>query len=177
MRLGITIAIGLALSAQVAAAGTKKTHSRAAIKLSPEALYYADTCADHWYIPRELMRAIMYHESGGSSNIVSKINKDKSRNGQGLMQLLPGTAAHYGVVNAFSPGDNACGGAHYLSDLIHEFNDLREVVAAYYCGERHIERRGLNYSNPEVVAYVRHIRALYVQQLQEEGVYDEVALR
>lgn len=177
MRSGITIVIGLALSAQVATAGTRKTHAGATVKLSPEALYYADTCADHWYVPRELMRAIMYHESGGSSNVVSTMNKDKNRDGQGLMQLLPSTAAHYGVANAFSPGENACGGAHYLSDLIHEFNDLREVVAAYYCGEHHIERRGLNYSNPEVVAYVKHIRALYVQQLKEEGSYDEVALR
>ncbi len=177
MRLGIIIVIGLALSAQVAVAGKKKIHSSAAVKLSPEALYYADTCGDHWYVPRELMRAIMYFESGGTSNIISKINKDKNRDGQGLMQLLPSTAAHYGVANTFSPGDNACGGAHYLSDLIYEFNDLREAVAAYYCGERRIERRGLNYSNPEVVAYVKHIRALYVQQLKEEGLYDEVALR
>ena len=173
-RFGI-VALGLMLSMPAVAAGVKQEQPQHAASLPPASAYYADACADHWGVPRELMRAIMLHESGGNPRVVSTINKDRSKDGQGLMQLLPGTAAHYGVRNTFSPGDNACGGAHYLSDLIHEFGDLREVVAAYYCGEHHIERRGLHYSNPEVVAYVKRIRALYIQELKKEGHYESIS--
>jgi soluble lytic murein transglycosylase-like protein len=179
MRLCAALATvaGLAFSIQCGAAPVKKTSARRGAELPLTARYYADVCADHWSVPRELVRVMMFHESGGNPNAVSHINKEKSRNGQGLMQLLPSTAKTYGVDDPFSPGSNACGGAHYLSDLIHEFGDYREAIAAYYCGQRHIERRGLKYSNPEVVAYVRTIHALYVQELKKEGLYDEAVSR
>jgi soluble lytic murein transglycosylase-like protein len=172
-----TAAIILAISAQASPAETKKTHSGKAAGLPQEAQYYSDACADHWSVPRELMRAVMIQESGGNPNAVAKKNANPNMNGRGLMQLLPSTAARYGVANMFSPGDNACGGAHYLSDLMREFGDLREVVAAYYCGEHHIERKGLKYSNPDVAAYVKSVRALYIRELKKEGLYDDVASR
>jgi len=177
VRVGLITVIGLIFLMQRERAYAQKEHIRHNMELPQEAQYYSDSCADHWNVPRELMRAIMYQESGGRANIVSKINKERSRNGQGLMQLLPSTAAYYGVTDTFSPGDNACGGAHFLSDLIKEFGDLREVVAAYYCGQHHIRRKGLKYSNPAVVAYVKSVRSLYIEELRKEGLYDDVALR
>ncbi len=178
MRFAVIAAIAaIALPSSAFPTGAKKQHAQRRTELSTEAQYYADTCANHWGVPRELMRAVMIQESGGNPVAQAHKNKSMSRNGQGLMQLLPGTAARYGVSNTFNPGDNACGGAHYLADLIHEFGDLREVVAAYYAGEHHLEAKGLKYSNPDVVAYVKSVHALYDQELKKEGVYDETASR
>lgn len=132
----------------------------------PEELYYADAYADHYQVSRELVHAIIIQESGWNPLAVS------SKNAQGLMQLMPGTAARYGVTNSFSVFENLSGGVQYLADLMREFGDLREVVAAYYCGERHIEYHGLKYANPAVNAYVRSVRNLYVHELQKEGFYE-----
>ncbi len=85
------------------------------------------------------------------------------------MQLMPATATQYGVSDTFSKPENICGGAHYLADLIHEFGDYREAVAAYYCGQHHIAKRGLKYANPKVTAYVKSVRKLYIQELEKEG--------
>ncbi len=85
------------------------------------------------------------------------------------MQLMPDTARQYGVSDTFSGSENICGGAHYVADLIHEFGDFREVVAAYFCGQHRIASRGLQYANPEVIAYVKSVRNLYIQELAKEG--------
>jgi hypothetical protein len=42
--------------------------------------------------------------------------------------------------------------------------DLRLVAAAYYAGENTVQRRGLSYSNPDVVTYVASVRERFVQQ-------------
>lgn len=42
--------------------------------------------------------------------------------------------------------------------------DLRLVAAGYYAGERVVERRGLKYSNPDVVSYVVEIRCRFERQ-------------
>ena len=43
---------------------------------------------------------------------------------------------------------------------------MRLAVAAYYAGEYRVGRRGLSYSNPEVVSYVRQVRMRYLAELQ-----------
>ena len=55
---------------------------------------------------------------------------------------------------------NVSAGVRYLAHLLSVFHgDLRLVAAAYLAGESRVAARGLDYSNPEVVAYVRKIRA------------------
>ncbi len=62
----------------------------------------------------------------------------------GLMQVLPETAARYGVTNAaFSPEVNLQAGTRYLSDLMQLFdNRLDLVLAAYNAGENAVLRYG-----------------------------------
>ena len=62
----------------------------------------------------------------------------------GLMQVLPETAARYGVTNAaFSPEANLQAGTRYLSDLMQLFdNRLDLVLAAYNAGENAVLRYG-----------------------------------
>lgn len=53
--------------------------------------------------------------------------------------------------------------------------DLRLVAAAYYAPEQIVARRGLNYRNPDVIAYVRRLRVKYITALGEEPVLEAMA--
>ena len=80
---------------------------------------------------------------------------------------MPATALRFAVLNPVSIQDNIGGGVRYLAALNGLFRgDLRLVVAAYYCGEHNIERRGLAYSNPDVLRYVESVQARYRFELK-----------
>lgn len=133
-----------------------------AAKAPPALVYYANAYAYHYGVPPPLVRAIIDQESGWKTNAIS------DKGAMGLMQLMPGTAREYGVKRPFSATDNISGGVRYLAALINEFRDLRLVVAAYYAGSHHLEKRGLRYSNAEVTAYVKSVRRLYEEELARE---------
>src|SRR5664279_4936004 len=126
-----------------------------------EAVYYADAYADHYHLPRELVHAIITQESGWNQTARSSLGAI------GLMQLMPATALRFAVLNPILIQDNIGGGVRYLAALNGLFRgDLRLVVAAYYCGEHNIERRGLAYSNPDVLRYVESVQARYHFELK-----------
>lgn len=61
----------------------------------------------------------------------------------GLTQLMPATAARYGVRNAYDVRQNLAGGARYLRDLLKLFNnDVSLALAAYNAGENAVIRHG-----------------------------------
>lgn len=127
----------------------------------PESEYYVNAYANHYGVPGALISAIITGESGWNPMAIS------NKGAQGLMQLMPATARSYGVRNPFSKSDNIDGGVRYLRHLLQLFHgDMRLVVAAYCTGEDRIGRRGLAYSNPQVVAYVEQVRRRYLQELQ-----------
>jgi soluble lytic murein transglycosylase-like protein len=131
---------------------------------APEAVYYADAYADHYGVPRALVHAIIAQESAWNSQAISK------NNAEGLMQMMPATAAMYGVGNRFSVIENLGGGIHYLSELLTAFHgDMRLAVAAYYCGPSHILKEGLDYRNPQVLAYVESVRVRYRREVSEDA--------
>ena len=75
------------------------------------------------------------------------------------MQLMPATAAAFGIRDRYEVEQNIRGGVTYLAHLIRRFgSDLRLVVAAYIAGENVVAVRGLSYSNAEVYRYVRRVR-------------------
>ena len=131
---------------------------------NPELKYYADAYADHYGVPRALVHAIIAQESNWNPHALS------NKGAAGLMQLMPGTAEMYLVRNRFSVTENLSGGVQYLADLMTEFRgEMRLAVAAYYCGSRHIARRGLNYANPDVVSYVEAVHHRYQLELREQA--------
>ena len=118
-----------------------------------EAEYYVAAYAVHYSGPIEFVRAIIDRESRWQRCPVS------SKGAIGLMQLMPDTACRLNVQNRCDLSQNVSGGVRYLAWLMGRFHgDLRLVAAAYYAGESVVERRGLKYSNPDVVSYVLGVR-------------------
>lgn len=77
-----------------------------------------------------LVLAVMGIESGGDAAAVSP------KGAQGLMQLIPDTAARFGVTDATDPVQNIKGGVAYLDWLMDQFDlDPVMVLAAYNAGE------------------------------------------
>jgi|SRR5579883_3100064 len=123
------------------------------IRTRRQAEEYLTLCARHYGVPVNFARAVVEQESGWHSCAVS------SKGAVGLMQLMPATARRLGVRNRCDPRQNILGGIRYLAWLSQKFHgDLRLVAAAYYAGEKTIERQGLGYSNRDVVVYVSSIR-------------------
>jgi soluble lytic murein transglycosylase-like protein len=62
---------------------------------------------------------------------------------QGLMQLMPGTGARFGVRRPFDPAQNIAGGARFLKQLLGQFNGRVDLVlASYNAGEGAVRRFG-----------------------------------
>jgi soluble lytic murein transglycosylase-like protein len=152
--------LGLAL-----AAISSTACAASALDKRAEAEYYADAYADYYNVPRELVRAIIAQESNWRPDAVS------SKGAMGIMQLMPETAARFGVKNSFSIDDNIRGGVRYLAELIHKFGDFRLVVAGYYAGSHQLEKQGLSYSNSAVHSYVVSVRQLYHNEIARHSGY------
>jgi soluble lytic murein transglycosylase-like protein len=126
-----------------------------------EVEYYVAAYAKHYRVPLALARAIVEHESNWQPCAVSH------KGAVGLMQLMPETARRLGVTERCDLDQNVAGGIRYLAWLIERFhNDFRLAVAAYYVGEDRIARRGLDYRNSDVLAYVSRIRTTYFREAE-----------
>jgi len=87
--------------------------------------------ACRYAVSRELIVAVIEVESQFNTRAVSH------RGAQGLMQLMPATAASLGVRDAFDPRDNINGGVRHLRWLMNRFDDdVPTVLAAYNAGEK-----------------------------------------
>jgi hypothetical protein len=83
----------------------------------------------------DLLASVVRQESGGHPRAVSRAGA------QGLMQLMPGTAAGLGVADSFAPGDNIRGGTNYLNQLLERYhNNLVLALAAYNAGPAAVDR-------------------------------------
>ena len=112
----------------------------------------------------ELLHAVITVESAYNHRAVS------SAGAMGLMQLMPDTAARYGVADAFDAGENIRGGSSYLRDLMGMFDgDLKLVLAAYNAGEGAVEKYGFTIPPyAETRQYVRKVLEHYQLLLKQQ---------
>ncbi|HXD32924.1 MAG TPA: lytic transglycosylase domain-containing protein [Pyrinomonadaceae bacterium] len=118
--------------------------------------YIVDSGTRHGVDPL-LLYAIMHQESTFKARAVSY------KGARGLMQLMPGTAARYGVNNIFDPKQNIEGGTRYMKFLLNLFDgDVKLALAGYNAGEGAVMKYG--YQIPpysETQEYVRRIGRRY----------------
>jgi soluble lytic murein transglycosylase-like protein len=81
---------------------------------------------------------------------------------QGLMQLMPKTAADLGVKDSFDPEANVDAGTKYLRALLDQYNgDVPKALAAYNAGANRVAQYNGVPPYRETHAYVRRIIAEY----------------
>ena len=77
---------------------------------------------------------------------------------QGLMQLMPQTAAGLGVENTLDPAANVEGGVRYLRQLLDQYDgDAVKALAAYNAGPQRVQQYGGVPPYPETRAYVTRV--------------------
>lgn len=116
----------------------------------------SDAAAQHGLDPC-LIFSVMRAESAFNRMAVSP------KGASGLMQLMPETAARFGVKNIFDPRENIFAGAKYLRWLLNRFQgDVRLALAGYNAGEGAVEFYGLRIPPfQETQNYVRIIYTRY----------------
>jgi hypothetical protein len=109
-----------------------------------------------------LVRAVMRHESGFNAGAVSP------KGAQGLMQLMPGTAALMGVNNPFDPEQNIAGGVGYLRRCLDRFgHNVPLAVAAYNAGPESVARCAGIPPYAETQLFVQNVMGTYTGRFQK----------
>ena len=120
----------------------------------PAIVNYVKLVAPEYQLSPALVLAVMAQESGFDPLAESP------KKAQGLMQLMPDTAARFNVIRLRDPSQNIRGGMAYLRWLLAYFEgDVMLALAGYNAGERAVDRYLGVPPYAETRLYVRKIMA------------------
>jgi hypothetical protein len=108
-------------------------------------------------VPLEILLAVAWAESGFDPNALSPAGAE------GMMQLMPGTAAGLGV-DPSDPAQNILGGARYLAAQYERFGSWDLALAAYNAGPGAVEQYGGVPPYRETQGYIAAVRG-YLDRL------------
>jgi hypothetical protein len=114
--------------------------------------------AERYGMDPDLIHCVVAVESNFNPKAVS------SKKASGLMQLMPQTAALYGVKNIFDPEENVNAGTRYLKELLAKYHDLTLALAAYNAGPVRVDQYGRHVPPYlETMKYVQRIAKSYAK--------------
>ena len=128
---------------------------------------------DHLAPPAEIRRIVerIAHQAGVEAKLVIAVIAAESafdpravspKNARGLMQLMPQTAARFGVRDPFDATENIRGGVTYLHWLLEKFGgNLDLALAAYNAGEDAVLAYGTIPPYDETIEYVGRVKRFY----------------
>ncbi len=103
----------------------------------PQLASLIDDAAKREDLKPDLLRAVVQKESAGRPCAVS------AKGAQGLMQIMPATAADLNLADPFDPKQNIDAGAKFLKQLLTKYNgDLSLALGAYNAGSGRVDKEG-----------------------------------
>jgi len=107
-------------------------------------------------VDSDFVHAVIKAESAYNRWAISKAGA------QGLMQLMPATAAAYGVTDVFDPEDNIRGGVKFLKVLMKLYNgDHKKTLAAYNAGQEAVKKYGGIPPYAETRTYISRVMSTF----------------
>lgn len=116
--------------------------------------------AKHYGVEIDLVDALVIAESGYDQHAVSPVGA------VGLMQVMPETAADYGVNSVealFDPQTNVRTGIRHLKRLLEQFG-IGKAVMAYNAGEGALSRHNGFVTYPETQRYTHRVLSHYLRK-------------
>lgn len=140
------------VSGAAAPAANQDNNTHETVKNSPSFAEIIKKASEKYGVKEEVISAVIKQESGFDADIVSRCGA------QGLMQLMPRTAAALGVKDAFNPEENIMAGTKYLKQKLDEFGgNLEMALAAYNAGSGAVRKYHGIPPYKETKAYVSRI--------------------
>lgn len=131
---------------------------------NPDLNQIVERAAKENQLDSDFIHALILAESEGKTNAVSP------KGAQGLMQLMPDTAAKLGVKNSFDANENVAAGTKYIRELLALYNnDPVRALAAYNAGAGRVQQYNGVPPYRETRAYVaKIIREFNRRKLEQE---------